>query len=216
MSEQHVALVSGGRDSTVAAEVAVTDGPCDILVYPDTGTGLETNHEYVKDLADHLGVQLWTLQTHEDYSERVREHCFPGASRHSIMYRTLKERQLQRLASRLQGDVHCWTGVRSAESERRMRQVEPEQEGLKTAGRGTRRFMAGRTTRPTSTSTSPTCRRTTSGIPSADRVTASVAALRPARSYSISRRLKLAIWISEGSTSSREGTNDRFTALYAC
>lgn len=49
------------------------------------------------------------------------------------MYRTLKERQLQRLATLSGGrgntsDLHLWTGVRSDESERRFRNVEPEQE----------------------------------------------------------------------------------------
>lgn len=123
-----VALVSGGMDSTVAADVAVRYGPADLLVYLDTGTGLERNRRYLERLADWMGVQLWTLRTHESFAEIVREHGFPGPSRHSIMYRRLKERPLQKLSYRLGGELHCWTGVRRQESDRRMRTVEAEAE----------------------------------------------------------------------------------------
>lgn len=115
-------------DSTVAAHVSVRWGDADLLVYLDTGTGLDENREYIEELADCLGVQLWTLRTHESYEERVEEHGFPGPSRHSIMYRSLKERQIGRLAARCSGELHCWTGVRSQESKRRMKNVTPEQE----------------------------------------------------------------------------------------
>jgi len=126
MSETHVALCSGGRDSVVAAHVAVRWGPADLLVYLDTGTGADENRAFIQDVADHLGVQLWTLRTHEQYDNAVREHGFPGASRHNIMYRKLKERQISKLATVAGDELHCWTGVRAQESERRMRTVEPE------------------------------------------------------------------------------------------
>jgi len=48
----HVALVSGGMDSAVAAHVSVRWGPADLLVYLDTGTGLDANREYVEEFAD--------------------------------------------------------------------------------------------------------------------------------------------------------------------
>ena len=116
-------------DSTVAAHIAVRWGPADLLAYLDTGTGLDANREYVEELADRLGVQLWTLRTHESYEERVRDHGFPGPSRHSIMYRSLKERQIQKLATVSGDDLHLWTGVRRLESRRRMGSVEPIQDG---------------------------------------------------------------------------------------
>jgi len=130
----HVALVSGGMDSAVAAHVAIRWGPADVLVYLDTGTGLDANREYVEAMADHLGEQLWTLRTKVDYEERVAEHGFPGPSQHSKMYRSLKERQIGRLATLSSGrgntsDLHLWTGVRRQESERRMGNVELEQDG---------------------------------------------------------------------------------------
>jgi len=127
VTETHAALVSGGMDSTVAADVSVRWGDADLLVYLDTGTGLEANRRYVERLADWMGVQLWTLRTNESYADAVQEHGFPGSSRHGIMYRKLKERQIQRLAARVD-ELHCWTGVRALESERRMRTVDPESE----------------------------------------------------------------------------------------
>jgi 3'-phosphoadenosine 5'-phosphosulfate sulfotransferase (PAPS reductase)/FAD synthetase len=125
MTETHAALVSGGMDSTVAADVAVRWGDADLLVYLDTGTGLRKNRRYVERLADWMGVQLWTLRTQESYIEQFREEGAPGSAIHGMMYRKLKERQIQRLAARVD-ELHCWTGVRRRESERRMTTVEPE------------------------------------------------------------------------------------------
>jgi 3'-phosphoadenosine 5'-phosphosulfate sulfotransferase (PAPS reductase)/FAD synthetase len=129
----NVSLVSGGKDSTVAAAVANDRVELDILAYLDTGTGLQENREYIHSLADHLGLQVWTLRTKHEYGERVKEHGFPGPSRHSIMYRSLKERQLEKLATICNGrgnssNLHLYSGVRSAESERRMQNVSPESE----------------------------------------------------------------------------------------
>lgn len=127
-SETHVALCSGGMDSAVSTHVAMTWGEAEIVVYLDTGTGLEENRKYVEDLCEEFGWQLWTLRTHESYEEKVEEHGFPGPSRHGIMYRSLKERQIQKLAAVAGDDLHCWTGVRSLESSRRMSNVEPDSE----------------------------------------------------------------------------------------
>lgn len=130
--EVHVGLVSGGQDSTVAAAVAEEKTGLDILVYLDTRTGLESNRRFCEELADHLDLQLWTLRTHVDYEQRVIENGFPGPSRHSMYYTLLKERQIGKLATVAggrgqDGELHLHTGVRSDESEQRMRRVEAEQ-----------------------------------------------------------------------------------------
>lgn len=126
--QTHLALCSGGQDSAVSTYKTMEDGPGEIVIYLDTGTGLEDNRTYIEELCDKYGWQLWTLRTHVDYTELVKENGFPGPSRHSIMYRSLKERQLGRAAARMQGDVHYHTGVRSLESSRRMANVSPEQD----------------------------------------------------------------------------------------
>lgn len=125
VSGTHVALCSGGMDSTVAAHVATRWGPADLLVYLDTGTGLKENREYVEELADHLGVQLWTLRTHLSFGEWVREYGFPGPGAHTRAYRRLKERQIDKLYSVAERPVHHWTGIRAAESEARFKTAAP-------------------------------------------------------------------------------------------
>lgn len=122
----HVALVSGGQDSTVAAARSVEIAPkIDMLVYLDTGTGLQENREYLEELADALEIQFWSIRTKESYEEKVKEHGFPGPSRHPMMYTSLKERQIGKLATFTGNkELVLWSGVRSDESERRMRNVE--------------------------------------------------------------------------------------------
>jgi len=78
-------------------------------------------------------VTLFTIRTHEDYGDLVREHGFPGPAQHGTMYRSLKERQIGRLATLTDGrgnasDLYLWTGVRQRESQRRMAHVNAVQE----------------------------------------------------------------------------------------
>jgi 3'-phosphoadenosine 5'-phosphosulfate sulfotransferase (PAPS reductase)/FAD synthetase len=124
-----VALVSGGQDSITAAHYTHNQiREMDVIVYLDTGTGANKNRKYVEDIADHMGLQLWTLRTHENYNDMVNEHGFPGPSQHGIFYISLKERQISKLATAVNGDLHLWTGVRKRESERRMGNVQEVQE----------------------------------------------------------------------------------------
>jgi len=103
-------------------------GPCEEVVYLDTGTGVPENEVFVRDYCDHFDWPLRVMETPESYRERVEEHGFPGPSRHFIMYQRLKERQLCTLAAETDGELHLWTGIRRFESDRRMRHVEPESE----------------------------------------------------------------------------------------
>lgn len=122
----HVALSSGGMDSAVAAHVAVRWGPADILVYLDTTTGTDANRRYLERLADHLGVQLWTLRTHKPYDAWVRDwEQFPGDGMHHVAYRRLKEPQLDKLYSVAETPLHLWTGIRAFESGDRMATAAP-------------------------------------------------------------------------------------------
>lgn len=66
---QHVALVSGGMDSACAAREAVEEGPADLLVYLDTGTGLDANLEYVREYADWLRAMEGSLDRDDERGE---------------------------------------------------------------------------------------------------------------------------------------------------
>jgi len=121
--ETHVALISGGQDSAVAAHVSMRFGPCDVLMYLDTGTGLKRNERYVERFADKFGWHLIKWRTPENYEELVKKYGFPGPSKHAWFYQYLKERQIGKLAT-IGDEVHYWTGVHKAESDNRMANVE--------------------------------------------------------------------------------------------
>jgi 3'-phosphoadenosine 5'-phosphosulfate sulfotransferase (PAPS reductase)/FAD synthetase len=125
MSGTHIALISGGKDSAVAAHYSMTEGPCEALMYLDTGTGLQENEEYLNDFADEFGWHLIKWRTPENYEELVEKYGFPGPSKHVWFYQYLKERQLSKLAGWT--DAHFWTGVHKAESDNRMAVVTEEQ-----------------------------------------------------------------------------------------
>ena len=100
-----------------------------VVVYLDTTIGIEENHEYVQNLCDEFGWQLWTLRTHESFERMVEKYGFPGPSKHTIAYAYLKERQLSKLAS-VAEDPHFYTGIRANESQRRMGNAKRKQEKL--------------------------------------------------------------------------------------
>jgi len=121
----HVALCSGGGDSVAATHAAMVFGPAELVVYLDTGTGpgdgaVSANGEWIREWCKSNGWPFRCMETSEDYTELVAENGYPGPSRHMIMYNRLKDRQLCRLASEVDGDLYCWTGIRRFESERRM------------------------------------------------------------------------------------------------
>jgi 3'-phosphoadenosine 5'-phosphosulfate sulfotransferase (PAPS reductase)/FAD synthetase len=106
----------------------MTEEGGDVVVYLDTKTGILENREYVEEVCDTFGWQLWTLRTHEDFESWVQEHGFPGAGHHFMAYNKLKDRQLQKLATIAEQPLNLYAGYRRLESERRMKTVEPKQE----------------------------------------------------------------------------------------
>jgi len=137
-TDRHVALCSGGGDSVAATHAAMVFGPCEEVVYLNTGTGpgdgaVSANGEWVREWCESNGWPFRSMETPEDYAEKVAENGYPGPSRHFMMFQKLKDRQLCQLATETDGDLYCWTGIRRMESERRMRHVEPE--GERSGGR---------------------------------------------------------------------------------
>lgn len=129
MSETHIALCSGGRDSAVATHAAMRFGPAEFVVYLDTTTGLDQNREYVEQLCDEYGWHLATWRTNYNYEDVVRQYGFPGPGWHSKFYRRLKERQLAFHARRYRGEVHFWTGMYKEESKKRMARTVERDDG---------------------------------------------------------------------------------------
>lgn len=121
--ETHIALISGGQDSAVAAHASMRFGPCEALMYLDTGTGLQANVEYIERFADRYNWHLIKWRTPENYDELVKRYGMPGPSKHEWFYRYLKERQLSKLVGIAGNEVHFWTGVHKLESSNRMQRV---------------------------------------------------------------------------------------------
>lgn len=138
------ALVSGGHDSLTAMHVAYASDVIDLdgIVHINTGIGIPETRAFVRRRAaaldlDYLEIgaverpatadsrpapRTYRHQT-DEYAAFVKRYGFPG--RHDWMYRNLKEKPLQWfLSDRDDLQVALISGVRKAESERRMETVD--------------------------------------------------------------------------------------------
>lgn len=137
-----VALFSGGHDSLVATHIASQHPRFSFACHINTGIGIPKTRTFVRETCDEWGIELREYRAAENtkadgtpdpqiYEEIVAEHGFPGPSQHSRMYIRLKERPLEMMLRDLDRNrmdrVLLITGVRSAESTRRMGHVAVEQ-----------------------------------------------------------------------------------------
>lgn len=131
---EHFALFSGGNDSIASTHYIHQQREIDYTVYLDTNSGIEENKEYVKDVCDRYGWNLAilsspvTLKEFAVGTESRQPLGFPGPGIHSWAFQYFKERQLRAIATHVNGEPKFYTGVRSDESERRMRNVEGERQ----------------------------------------------------------------------------------------
>jgi len=130
------ALFSGGNDSIASTHYAYENYDIDFTVYLDTNSGIPENKEYVKDVCDRYGWQLIvlsspvTLKSFALGTDTRQPLGFPGPAAHSWAFQYFKQRQLRMIARQTDAEPKFYTGVRSDESARRMRNVEGEtQEG---------------------------------------------------------------------------------------
>lgn len=127
------ALVSGGHDSLTAMHVAHASDALtlDGVVHINTGVGIPQTRAFVRERAAALGLPFievgsaYRWQT-DEYRTLVRKFGFPGPPVHKLMYANLKEKPLQWWLSEQHGDeaVAFVSGVRKAESERRMETID--------------------------------------------------------------------------------------------
>jgi 3'-phosphoadenosine 5'-phosphosulfate sulfotransferase (PAPS reductase)/FAD synthetase len=127
-----VALISGGRDSTLLLhlmrERISHAGHC------NTTIGIPQTRQFVRDLCAGWEVPLIEVLPPVSYRDLVVERGFPGPSMHWKMYQRLKERGLRQIRRRLVTDgrdqrVLFVAGRRRHESERRMHIPRMEREG---------------------------------------------------------------------------------------
>lgn len=137
------ALVSGGHDSLTAMHVASqsTVLALDGVLHINTGIGIPATRQFVRERCCALGLNYIEIgrptghlsgqPTHEcryvsqEYRQLVLEYGFPGPGAHKWMYANLKENPLQWwLSEQTKGEVVLISGVRKAESDRRMETID--------------------------------------------------------------------------------------------
>jgi 3'-phosphoadenosine 5'-phosphosulfate sulfotransferase (PAPS reductase)/FAD synthetase len=131
---QHFALFSGGNDSIASTHYIHEQREIDFTVYLDTNSGIPENKEYVIDVCDEYGWDLAVLSSPVTLKEfavgtDTRQALgFPGPGAHSWAFQYFKERQLSAIATQTDPEPRFYTGVRSAESDRRMQNIDENRE----------------------------------------------------------------------------------------
>ena len=121
--EQHYALFSGGHDSLCATWVAAQHPLFRGVIHLNTGIGIEQTREFVRETCAQQSWPLIEIQAPEGrYDQLVLERGgFPyGVLSHNVMLFYLKQQPLERWFRNTDGPVGLVTGIRRAESERRM------------------------------------------------------------------------------------------------
>jgi 3'-phosphoadenosine 5'-phosphosulfate sulfotransferase (PAPS reductase)/FAD synthetase len=109
----------------------MTWGPAEEVVFLDTTTGpgggaVDATIDWLRDWCDSHGWPFRVLTPPTSFDEIVATHGYPGPGNHGIMYIRLKERCIQQLAADVDADLHCWTGIRRWESDRRLAVADAE------------------------------------------------------------------------------------------
>jgi 3'-phosphoadenosine 5'-phosphosulfate sulfotransferase (PAPS reductase)/FAD synthetase len=122
--KEGIALFSGGYDSLVATHKTMElDGNADTVIHMDTGTGIPLNERFVEAVCNEYGWYLQKLRPKRDFWHYAKKYGFPGPSAHSWYYAYLKQHPLRRACKPYEDKPYLYTGVRKAESEKRMGRV---------------------------------------------------------------------------------------------
>lgn len=127
------AMMSGGHDSLVTAHLTSQHPRFSAVVHINTGIGVEQTRVFVRETCRRYGWRL--LEYHPPrgctYEEIVFQFGFPGPGWHALPYSRLKERAVRQLVKDHQRNRHdrimLVTGIRRAESQRRMGYSDPIQ-----------------------------------------------------------------------------------------
>jgi 3'-phosphoadenosine 5'-phosphosulfate sulfotransferase (PAPS reductase)/FAD synthetase len=123
------ALFSGGNDSLVSTHYCMENDLADCVLHLDTNTGIPENKKFVRDVCDQYDWPLEIYTARMTLEEFAKEWGFPKAASHSWAYQYFKERPLSRAARDSEAShQEMYTGVRRAESDRRMTTIEDEKE----------------------------------------------------------------------------------------
>lgn len=119
---------SGGGDSLVTADIVRRHPRFAGALHLNTTCAIPAVTEYVARTAGEMGMDLHIGAPPVRYHDIVLEHGFPGPGQHGTSYVRLKARAIREVRRRLGGGLLMLaTGVRRAESRRRMGHVRPIQ-----------------------------------------------------------------------------------------
>jgi 3'-phosphoadenosine 5'-phosphosulfate sulfotransferase (PAPS reductase)/FAD synthetase len=122
-------LFSGGHDSLVACHLASQHKAFGGVVHHiDTGIGAKYTRLFVQRVCDSQGWKLRVHKSKQTYEQFVAQFGFPWVMMHSVVYRQLKERCVQRIV-RGKSWKMLVNGARAQESHRRMGYVVPIRHG---------------------------------------------------------------------------------------
>lgn len=134
-NRRDIALCSGGTDSVAATHWAMTHGKTDEVVFLHTRTdpadaysAIDATVDWIEAWCENNGWPFRVEEAPQQFTEITAEEGTPSPRTHFIMWRRLKDRPIDELRKRTEGDLHCWTGIRRWESERRAEVAEPEGE----------------------------------------------------------------------------------------
>lgn len=126
-------LFSGGYDSLVAVHYAMEQGEADAVLHANTLTAIPENTEFVIEVCQAYGWPLRiidspkTLKQFALTTNNGDPYGFPNGAAHTVAFRWFKERAFRQAAKANPArKPDLITGVRQAESERRMRTVSAE------------------------------------------------------------------------------------------
>lgn len=122
-----IALMSGGKDSLVAAHVMHRLGRLHGVVFVDTTIGLRETREFVERTCGEFGWSLHVVTPKTCYEDFVMKYGFPKAPLHSAVMRELKWKPLRTYFRQHADRKHLAfvSGTRRLESRRRFRLARP-------------------------------------------------------------------------------------------
>lgn len=119
-------LFSGGRDSLCTLEymrkIAKSANRELTAVHANTTAGFPEVEEYVKEVCEHMGIQLVTVRPPTNYFELAKKWGIPGV-RSRWCCSTLKVMPMKRFLSTIEGPKVVFDGIRAAESSLRAKYV---------------------------------------------------------------------------------------------
>lgn len=121
-------LFSGGDDSLALTHWVMERNLADWVVHLETQTSIPANLDYVRQVCEKYGWPLIVVSAPITLEQLAMRYSFPGPQAHQIAYNYLKGRQLGYLYRRTNGGIKFFSGVRTAESDRRMSHINAEVE----------------------------------------------------------------------------------------